>query len=76
MKKYEKRWATIDEIVLGIKETISFSSLEELIEALEIQLKIVDASSPILNGNLALIDQNNRMIYTDDQGFFEKVKAL
>lgn len=43
-------WTEIEEIVLGIKETYSFLSLEELIEAIGIKLKIVPSESSVLNG--------------------------
>lgn len=43
----------IEDIVVGIKECYSFLSLEELIEAIGIELKLISPDSFILDGSYA-----------------------
>lgn len=65
MMKLEERKKEIDLIVAGIKESIDVSCMEELIEALGIELKIIDSDSPILNGDYACYMDlaNKELIY-------------
>lgn len=50
MNRLEKSMKSINEIVLGIKESITFSNMEELIEALHIRLEIIDSEDDMLSG--------------------------
>ena len=58
----------IEEIVTGIKECYYFLSLEELIEAIGISLKVVPSESPALNGSPACYIKvdDKEMIFLSD----------
>lgn len=69
MKPSDKRKKEIDLIVAGMKEAIEVSSMEELIEALGIDLRVIDSQSPILNGDYACYMDlvNKEIIYLSNE---------